>query len=89
MNAEIIKAWLMKQLGMGFSREFELAVIGLGVILFGADLGLPVKEPISQLAVAILTVGAILGIVGKKWLEQAKPKDMDAFVGRIEDITTR
>jgi len=86
---EMIKAWLMKQLGMGLSREFEIAVVGLLVILFGAEVGLPVQEPITKLAVAIVTVGAILGLLGKKWLDQSKPKDLEGISGRIEDITIR
>lgn len=89
MNAEIIKALLVKYIQLGVSREFFLSAVALLVILFGKDFGLPVDDPITKLAISIVSVGAVVGVLGKKWLEQGKPKDLAEIAGRIEDITIR
>jgi len=69
----IVKAFLLKWLQAGQSREMAISALGLLVILFGEQAGLEaVAHPVAKLAVALVCLGAVGGIVAMKYIEALK-----------------
>lgn len=74
-----IKAFLWKWISTGGSREFAIPAAAL-LFIMTVDM-----SDMKCLAVSIIAVAAVLGVLGKKWME--KPAVPAPTVGTSADIT--
>lgn len=71
---EIIKAFLLKWVRAGQSRELTLTALGMLIILFGEEAGIAaVATPLAKLAVGLVTMAGVGGLVAMKYIDAIKP----------------